>query len=357
VIIYRFAPDLSGTVVVESVADGWQAALNSTIRDTCFGKNYAQLYQQGRTQVVEDIYTAGLSQCHIDILVLYDVRASLVVPILQGEHLWGLLCAYHCSSPRYWREFEVDLLKQLATHMAIAIQQSELYQQVQAELESRKRAEEQLKVSLKEKEILLKEVHHRVKNNLQIISSLLRLQSDYIKDEKALTSFKDSQSRIRSMALIHEKLYQSKDLVRIDFADYIRDLTANLLRSYTASSQVIDLSINAKDIWLTIDTAIPCGLIINELVSNSLKHAFPTTNAENRIEIDVHSSTDNKFALTVRDNGVGFPEDLDFQDTESLGLQLVCTFIEQLEGSIELDNTRGTTFIMAFSEVGTARKV
>jgi two-component sensor histidine kinase len=343
--------------VVESVAPGWQPALNSTIRDTCFAQNYAQSYKEGRTQVVEDIYTAGLTQCHIDILALYDVRASLIVPILQGEHLWGLLCAYHCSEPRCWRHFEVDLLKQLATHMAIAIQQSELYQQVQSELESRKRAEEQIKVSLKEKEILLKEVHHRVKNNLQIISSLLRLQSDYIKDEKALASFKDSQSRIRSMALIHEKLYQSKDLYRIDFGEYIRDLVANLLRSYTASSQAITLRINALDIWLTIDTAIPCGLIINELISNTLKHAFPETNSENRIEIDIHSSRDNKFTLSVSDNGVGFPQDLDFQDTESLGLQLVCTFIEQLEGTIELDHSRGTTFIMTFSEVGMAKRV
>ena len=357
VIIYRFNADLSGTVVVESVASGWQPALNSTISDTCFGKNYAQSYKQGRTQVVEDIYTAGLSQCHIDILVLYDIRASLVVPILQGEHLWGLFCAYHCSEPRYWRPFEIDLLKQLATHMAIAIQQSELYQQVQMELESRKRAEEQLKVSLKEKELLLKEVHHRVKNNLQIISSLLRLQSDYIKDEKALASFKDSQNRIRSMALIHEKLYQSKDLFRIDFAEYIRDLTGNLLRSYTARSQAITLRINAKDIWLNLDTAISCGLIINELVSNSLKHAFTPANPENRIEVNIHSSSNNKFILTVRDNGVGFPQDLDFQDTESLGLQLVCTFIEQLEGTIELDRSQGTTFTMKFSEVGLARRV
>lgn len=351
VIIYRFNPDLSGTVVVESVACGWRPALNSTIQDTCFGKNYAQAYKEGRILVAEDIYTAGFTQCHIDILALFDIRASLIVPILQKEHLWGLLCAYHCSEPRYWRQFEVDLLQQLATHVAIAIQQSELYQQVQSELAERKRAEEQLIASLKEKEILLKEVHHRVKNNLQTISSLLRLQSDYIEDEKALASFKDSQSRIRSMALIHEKLYQSKDLYRIDFAEYIRELATNLLRSYSARFQPITLKINAQNIWLNIDTAIPCGLIINELVLNSLKHAFTPTIKKPRISIAIHSSDSDKFQLTISDNGVGFPKDLDFKDTESLGLQLVCTFTEQLEGTITLDNNQGTKFIIEFAEL------
>ena len=356
-IVYRFNPDFSGTVVVESVAQGLRPALNSTIQDTCFGKNYAEAYKQGRTQVTEDIYTAGLTQCHIDILVLYDIRASLVVPILQGEHLWGLLCAYHCSGPRSWRDFELDLLKQLATHMAIAIQQSELYQQLETELAERKRAEEQLKLSLREKEILLKEVHHRVKNNLQIISSLLRLQSDYIQDERALASFKDSQNRIRSMALIHEKLYQSKDLVRIDFAEYLRDLTSNLLHSYAANVREITLNIDVGEIWLTIDTAISCGLIINELVSNSLKHAFPNASSENKVEIVLRPISDNNFRLIVSDNGVGFPQDIDFQNTESLGLQLVCTFVEQLEGTIDLERTQGTTFIITFKELGAAGRI
>lgn len=356
VIIYRFNPDLSGTVVVESVAEGWQPALSSTIHDNCFGKNYAQAYKKGRIQVTADIYTAGLTQCHIDILALYDIRASLVVPILQGEHLWGLLCAYHCSGPRRWREFEIDLLKQLSTQVAIAIQQSELYQQVQAELAERKRAEEQLKASLKEKEVLLKEIHHRVKNNLQIISSLLKLQSAYTKEEQVLGMFKDSQNRIRSMALIHEKLYQSKDLSRIDFAEYIRDLAGNLLRSYKASSQAITLKTNVNDINLNIDTAIPCGLIINELISNSLKHAFPTPSTDKEICINIYSSGNHQFILNLSDNGIGFPKDLDFRNTESLGLELVCTLTEQLDGTIELDSSKGTSFNITFSEIGNIRK-
>jgi len=353
VIIYKFHPDWSGTVVVESVEAGWRPALNSSIQDTCFGQSYAQAYKEGRTQVCEDIYTAGLTQCHIDILVIYDVRASLVVPILQGNHLWGLLCAYHCSGPRRWRSFEVDLLKQLATHIAIAIQQSELYQQVQTELKERKQTEEQLKLSLKEKEVLLKEIHHRVKNNLQVISSVLRLQSDYIKDEKVLALFKDSQNRIRSMALIHEKLHQSSNLLKINFEDYIRDLADNLLRSYAAHSQSARLRTKATDVWLTIDTAIPCGLIINELVSNALKHAFPTPNLGNEIIVEVSPTLEHQFTLVVQDNGIGFPPDVDFRNTESLGLELVCIFTEQLEGTINLNQNGGvgTTFTITFSEL------
>jgi len=352
VLIYQFAPDMSGTVVVESLAEGWRPALNSTIKDTCFGQNYAQSYKAGRTQVVDDIYTAGLSQCHIDILVLFDVRASLVVPIIQENNLWGLLCAYHCSAPRNWRSYEVDLLNQLATHIAIAIQQSELYQQSEAEIQRRQQIEAQLKASLKEKESLLKEIHHRVKNNLQIISSVLRLQSDFIQDEAILSLFKDSQNRIRSMALIHEKLYKSKDLLRVHMEDYIHDLTAGLCPSYIARAGDVDLQIKADDIYLNIDTAIPCGLIIHELVSNSLKHAFPEPQAEGcQVQVSLQPHQNGlQYLLTVSDNGIGFPDDIDFRETDTLGLELVCIFTEQLEGSVDLETNGGTTFTVMFTE-------
>jgi two-component sensor histidine kinase/predicted transcriptional regulator len=352
VLIYQFAPDMSGTVVVESLAPGWPPALNSTVKDTCFGQDYAAAYREGRTQVVDDIYTAGLSQCHIDILVLFDVRASLVVPIIQDNNLWGLLCAYHCSAPRHWRSYEVDLLNQLATHVAIAIQQSELYQQSQAEIQERQRIEQQLKASLKEKESLLKEIHHRVKNNLQIISSVLRLQSDFIKDDTILSLFNDSQNRIRSMALIHEKLYKSKDLLRVPMEDYIHDLTAGLFPSYTNRIGDVDLQIEAEGVYLNIDTAIPCGLIIHELVSNSLKHAFPEAQDGGpfvKVSLQPYQN-DLQYLLTVSDNGIGFPEKINFQETDTLGLELVCVFTEQLDGSIDLATGEGTTFTVAFHE-------
>jgi PAS domain S-box-containing protein len=211
-----------------------------------------------------------------------------------------------------------------------------------------KQAEEQIKASLREKEVLLKEIHHRVKNNLQIISSLLNLQADYIKDSQALAIFKESQDRVRSMALIHEKLYQSKDLARVDFSEYIRSLAANLFRSYKANSDAIALEINVEDVSLGIDAAIPCGLIINELVSNSLKHAFPS-GSQGRINIDLKLDREEKFTLVVGDDGVGFPEGFDFRNTESLGLQLVNALAEQLDGNIELSNGNGSQFRINFT--------
>ncbi len=217
------------------------------------------------------------------------------------------------------------------------------------EIIERKRAEEEMATSLQEKEMLLREVHHRVKNNLQVISSLLNLQSANIEDKKTLEMFRESQNRVISMAKIHEKLYRSGDLAKIDFAEYIRSLTYDLLRSYRSTSNHVDLKINVQNIRLGIDTAIPCGLIINELVSNSLKHAFPA-GEKGEIHVDLLMNNDNSFTLVVGDNGIGLPEDINFRSTESLGLLLVSTLTNQLEGSIEVDRSSGTEFRITFSE-------
>jgi len=207
-----------------------------------------------------------------------------------------------------------------------------------------KRVDEQIKASLKEKEILLQEVHHRVKNNMQIISSLLNLQSRHIKDEKSLELFKSSQNRVKSMALIHERLYQSKDFARIDVADYIRGLTNHLFTTYGISKDAVKLKINIKNIILSINTAIPCGLIINELVSNSLKHAFPN-GKKGEIKISMRPLNANEIELTVCDNGVGVPEGMDFKNTKSLGLYLVNILAkDQLHGDIILDKKEGTGY-------------
>jgi PAS domain S-box-containing protein len=220
------------------------------------------------------------------------------------------------------------------------------YQGIIRDITERKRAEEQINASLKEKEVLLKEIHHRVKNNLQIISSLLSLQSGYTNNTDALELIKDSQNRVRSMALIHETLYRSKDLASINLADYVRMLTSNLFQSYRINSNTISLNINIHDVLFDINRAIPCGLIINELVSNSLKHAFPA-GKEGEIHIDLHSDN-NKLRLIISDTGVGFPKDLDFRNTGTLGLELVTTLTDQLKGTIELHSNGGTELKIIF---------
>ncbi len=214
------------------------------------------------------------------------------------------------------------------------------------DITERRTAEEKIKASLREKEVLLKEIHHRVKNNLQVISSLLKLQASYFKDPKTREAFNESQSRIRTIALVHQKLYQSEDLSRIDFAGYVRDLSRDLFRTYGVDSAKIRLIINVSHSFLDIDRAMPCGLIISELLSNSLKHAFAERET-GRISIDL-TRENGSFILRVGDDGVGLPVDMDFRDTESLGLQLVNTLVEQLDGTIELLEGEGTGFVIAF---------
>ncbi len=201
-------------------------------------------------------------------------------------------------------------------------------------------AEEQIKSSLKEKEVLLKEIHHRVKNNLQIISSLLNLQSAEIEDPKASQKFRESQDRVKAMALIHERLYQSSDLAKIDFAGYVRSLTGHLLRSYKINANVIRLNLEVDSVPMNLDVAIPCGLIINELVSNAFKYAFPNGNTG---EIRVHFGEQNNgtLKLIVQDNGIGFPENTNPEDSDSLGLKLVRSLTEQLGGSISYRDLNG----------------
>jgi two-component sensor histidine kinase len=215
------------------------------------------------------------------------------------------------------------------------------------DITKRKEAEDQIRASLHEKEVLLKEIHHRVKNNLQIISSMLNLQAMQIMDDDLKAVFKESMGRVQSMAIVHEKMYHSKDLSKIGFADYISDLTKELFSSYGVDPSHIRSSVNIDDVKLGVDVAIPCGLIVNELISNSLKHAFPN-GEKGEISIDLNRDPDNRFKLTVYDNGTGFPENVDFTEMESLGLRLVNTLVEQLKGTIEMERSGGTRFKIEF---------
>ncbi|MBW4641695.1 MAG: PAS domain-containing protein [Goleter apudmare HA4340-LM2] len=216
------------------------------------------------------------------------------------------------------------------------------------DITARKLAENKLKSSLKDKEVLLKEIHHRVKNNLQIISSLLRLQAKCINDEKAFDILQDSQHRVRAMAIIHENLYQSNNLAKIEIFDYIHKLTSNLISSY-ANHQDIKIHLNIDKSSLKIDTAIPCGLIINELISNAIKHAFINSNRGD-IYVSFLDLNHGKYSLNVSDNGVGFQREIEFYKNQSLGLQLVWNLVEQLEGNITFTQTSRTVFTINFVE-------
>ncbi len=221
------------------------------------------------------------------------------------------------------------------------------YRGIDRNITERKRAEEKIKASLQEKEILLSEIHHRVKNNLQVISSLLNLQSQHLKDEHDIGLFKDTRNRVYTMAMIHEKIYQSNDLANINFNEYIRDLTVSLFHSYDVNAAAVKLKFEVGDIHLGVDVAIPCAQIFNELISNSLKYAFPE-GRKGEVQIRFNKGKNGKYRLTISDNGIGFPKDVDFQNTDSLGLQLVNALTEQLEGDIKLDTSQGTRYTISF---------
>lgn len=215
------------------------------------------------------------------------------------------------------------------------------------DITQRKQDESQLQASLEEKNVLLKEIHHRVKNNLQTISSLLKLQATKVEDVSVLGALRESQNRVIAMALVHEKLYQSPSLARINAADYLNNLVTEIINSYGAVSRYIQVTVDVATIELKIDTIIPCGLIVNELLSNALIHAFPDSRS-GRIHVEFRQNSENHCLLTVRDDGIGIPETVDLQNTNSLGLQLVYLLTQQLQGSIELDRRNGTTFGIRF---------
>jgi PAS domain S-box-containing protein len=218
---------------------------------------------------------------------------------------------------------------------------------IQQDITEQKQADEKIKASLKEKEVLLQEIHHRVKNNLGIVSGLLQMQCRRTKDPQATAILRDSQNRIASIALVHEKLYRSEELADIDFAQYIPDLTTHLFDSYNVSSQQIQLNIQVDDASLDIATAIPCGLIINELVSNALKYAFPD-HRPGEIKVKFYQESDRQLTLIIRDNGIGLPTDFDSKKLNTLGLTLVQGLVKQLRGTLEINCQQGTEFKITF---------
>jgi PAS domain S-box-containing protein len=254
----------------------------------------------------------------------------LAAPVLIRDNTEGEIAL--ANPGRDYTERDLNAVERLADVYALAV--------------VRTREEDEIKASLKERETLLKEIHHRVKNNMQIISSLLSLQAAQATQPETVEMLDESQRRIRSMALIHEKLYRSGSLAEIDFGDYVESLGAELLRIYNVPLGTITITVDIENVQLGVDTAIPCALIINELVSNSLKYAFPDGRTG---DVTVALQRANgAHTLTVADDGVRFPADLDFRATDSLGMQLVVMLVNQLEGTIELNRENGTAFVISF---------
>ena len=237
----------------------------------------------------------------------------------------------------FYPQQDIDLLDALGAQVAVTLQNIHLYGQAQREIAERRQAEERLQASLSEKVVLLQEVHHRVKNNLQIISSLLSLQSQSIPDSKAREAFQESRDRVRAMSMVHESLYSSEDLAQIDMARYVRNQVMHLQAGYSRLARGVSFEVEVEDISFGIDTGVPCGLLVNELVSNALKHAFPAEDdarpAEPTIGVALKRIDGERYVLRVSDNGVGLPPNLEMDDPQSLGLQLVRISTDQVEGS------------------------
>lgn len=319
-------------------------------------------------------------------VVILGLRSIMCVPLVSHGDTTGAIYVENRSIRGRFDQDDVIPLVLFANQAAIAIENARLFQSLQQsqdelearvkertielseanvlltqEIAEREQTEERLRSALAEKEALLREVHHRVKNNLQVISSLLTFQADAIEDPQSLDAFQESQKRIESMARIHDQLYRSRDLGQIEMESYIQELADDLRCSFGVYA--IDVQVHATGVTMGIDTAIPCGLIVNELISNALKHAFPPeaslpdpegdepARRQGKIQLSLRRTQDNgRFELIVRDNGIGLSPELDPQHTKSLGLRLVRVFTRQLQGSIKVDSTvgEGTAFRCTF---------
>jgi PAS domain S-box-containing protein len=296
--------------------------------ETCFGYPRTELIGQP----VELLVPERLRSAHIGFRQAY-LASPVSRPMGAGRDLYGLR--------KDGTEFPIEIgLGLINDENGIIVLSSII------DITERKHASDKLKEALYEKEMLLKEVYHRVKNNLQVVSSLIGLQAKNVKHDLTAAMLKQSADRIKAMALLHEKLYQSKDLARIDFNEYIRSLVEHLQFGYGASPGKITITMKVDNVFLDVDTAIPCGLIINELISNALIHAFPNDRS-GEISISFRQEQ-NEIILIIADNGIGFPANLDFKKTSSLGLQLVVTLTDQLMGRMSLDQSNWTMFTLQF---------
>ncbi|MCI0448961.1 MAG: GAF domain-containing protein [Chlorobi bacterium] len=264
-------------------------------------------------------------------------KSILSSPIMTGDKVIGVITLQDYQKENAFTMTQLEILSTVSSQIAIAIENAILYGTITK--------------SLREKDVLLQEVHHRVKNNLQIMSSLVKLQSHYINDPKMLEILKETESRIHSMAIVHSKLHTTKDYEKINFYDYVKNLTDNFWNSYGFRLKNVEIKINISDLSLNIDTAIPCGLIINELVLNSIKYAFPN-DRKGVIDISLLNQGNNRFVLRVKDDGIGLPKGINITESDTLGIQLVTLLSKQMNGTVEIKSSpdKGVEFTISFEE-------
>ena len=309
-------------------ARGTTTMVNTAFLDTFevppTGRIMSQLQKVGRTAVLDELNAGRRKSITLDLTVEPGDLART-----YGSHRGAVV-------------FETTIFPVLSPHGEV--------QQIVAlwrDVTEQKQAEGRTRTSLQEKELLLKEIHHRVKNNLQVISSLLSLQGSSAREPRARQLFEETRDRVRSMASIHEMLYNSTDLAQIDFSGYIASLAGQLFSSYAIDSDRIKLEVIAEPVSLGINLGIPCGLLINELMTNALKHAFPG-GRPGTITVSMREMPDHSIRLSVRDDGIGLPSGLNVEQAESLGVQLITTLANQLNGTLEVKSEHGTEFVILF---------
>jgi PAS domain S-box-containing protein len=334
-----------------------EAIRNQDLREAMFNESADAIF-------LVDPETLLTVDCNSRAVELYEARNKQALINIEGHHLQRYqftleelneIVAEINATGQWSRELEYKTYKGNHFWGSLAVRQitvagKSLNLVRVTDVTARRQAEAQIHSSLQEKELLLKEIHHRVKNNLHIISNLLDLQSEQIEDERLLNLFADSQNRIQAMALIHEQLYQSKDFGKVEFGNYVHRLIQNLAFSYGNSMQSIYPVIKTEPVQINLDTAIPCGLLISELVTNAYKHAFPHGRA-GTICIELDQDEEQQFTLKIWDDGVGLPATTDWQNAPSLGLKLVRILAKQLKASIHFDFSHGTNIQLTFSEL------
>ncbi|NJO95237.1 MAG: AAA family ATPase [Pleurocapsa sp. CRU_1_2] len=304
--------------------------------------------QSTRTTVILDQANQEGMFINDPYIIKHQAKSILCCPMIYQDQLQGIIYLENSLIKGAFTEQKLAVLQALLSQVSISIANAQLYKDLENHASVQK--------SLKQKEILLKEIHHRVKNNLFVVSTLLDFQSNYVDDPKVIKLLENCQNRITAMAMVHQHLYGNSELDRINFANYIESLLDNLAYSQGSKERNINLVLDLEPIELNIESANPCGLIVNELISNALEHGFCDRHSGN-IWLKLKHNSASQIVLTIQDDGVGFKAGLDLYNSDSLGLELVCTLVEQLEGEINLDQTQGTKIEIAFSELSYGSRI